>query len=71
LARVFLGKLSFAADGTISDQHFKCTITLVEIMDNQFLALHVKFNIVKLHLTVATYMNNTSEKIDNTTTSTI
>jgi hypothetical protein len=58
-------------DGIISNQHFKCTITLVEIMDSQILVLHVKFSKIKPHLVVATNMNNTSEKNDNTTTCTI
>jgi hypothetical protein len=31
---VFLGKISLVGNGIISDQHFKCTIALAEIMDN-------------------------------------
>jgi hypothetical protein len=68
---VFLGKLSLVADGIISDQHLKCTIKLAEIMDSQVLAWHVKFGKVKPHLVVATNMNNSSERNDNTTTCTI
>jgi hypothetical protein len=59
------------ADGIISNQHFKCTITLSEIMDSQILVLRVKFSKIKPHLVVATNMNNTSEKNDDTTTCTI
>jgi hypothetical protein len=64
---VFLGKLSLVVDGIISNQHLKCTIKLVEIMDSQVLAWHVKLGGVKPHLVVTTNMNNSSERNDNTT----
>jgi hypothetical protein len=40
-------------------------------MDSQVLDLHVKFGIIKPHLAIVANVNNTLERNDNTTTSTI
>jgi hypothetical protein len=47
--------------------YLKCTTTLVEIMHCQVLVLHVKFDRVKPLLAIATDVNTTSEKNDNST----
>ncbi len=59
--------MDLAIDGTILNQHIKCTTTLAEIMDYQVLALHVKFGRVKPFMPMATNVKNTLEKNDNTT----
>jgi hypothetical protein len=58
---------SLTTDGPISNKHLKSTTTLVEIMDCQVLALHVKFNKVKPLLVVSIDVNTTLERNDNST----